>query len=81
MLGEELADVIVVPRGALRDNDTVWIADHENRLHIRAVDIIRRERDEILVQAGLQAGEQVILTGLTGAAEGMLLRPNLREAR
>ena len=81
MLGEELADVIAVPRGALRDNDTVWIADSENRLHIRTVDIIRRERDEILVQAGLQAGEQVILTGLTGAAEGMLLRPNLREAR
>lgn len=81
MLGEELADVIAVPRGALRDNDTVWIADSENRLHIRSVDIIRRERDEILVQAGLQAGEQVVLTGLTGAAEGMLLRPNLREAR
>jgi multidrug efflux pump subunit AcrA (membrane-fusion protein) len=81
MLGEELADVIAVPRGALRDNDTVWIADSENRLHIRTVDIIRRERDEILVQAGLQAGEHVILTGLTGAAEGMLLRPNLREAR
>ncbi|MEJ2198416.1 MAG: efflux RND transporter periplasmic adaptor subunit, partial [Desulfuromonadales bacterium] len=81
MLGEELADVIAVPRGALRDNDTVWIADSENRLHIRSVDIIRRERDEILVQAGLQAGEQVVLTGLTGAAEGMLLRPKLREAR
>jgi len=79
--GKELADVIVVPRGALRDNDTVWIADRENRLHIRTVDIVRRERDVILVQAGLQAGEQIILTGLSGAAEGMLLRPILREAR
>ncbi len=79
--GEELADVIVVPRGALRDNDTVWIADRENRLHIRTVDIVRRERDEILVRAGLQAGEKIVLTGLTGVAEGMLLRPQLREAR
>ena len=79
--GEELADVIVVPRGALRDNDTVWIADRENRLHIRTVDIVRRERDEILVGAGLQAGEKIVLTGLTGVAEGMLLRPQLREAR
>ena len=79
--GEELADVIVVPRGALRDNDTVWIADSENRLRIRAVDIVRRERDEILVKAGLQAGEQIILTGLSGAAEGMLLRPIAREDR
>jgi len=79
--GEELADLIVVPRGALRDNDTVWIVDRENRLHIRTVDIVRRERDEILVQAGLQAGEKIVLTGLTGAAEGMLLRPQLRETR
>ena len=81
MQGQELADVIVVPRGALRDNDSVWIADRENRLRIRAVDIVRRERDEILVQAGLQAGEQIILTGLSGAAEGMLLRPIAREDR
>lgn len=79
--GKELAEVIAVPRGALRDNDTVWIADHENRLQIRSVDIVRRERNEILVQSGLQAGEQIILTNLTGAAEGMLLRPQLREAR
>lgn len=77
--GKELADVIVVPRGALRDNDTVWIADGENRLRIRAVDVVRREREEILVQAGLQAGEQIVLTGLSGAAEGMLLRPVARE--
>ena len=79
--GEKLADVIVVPRGALRDNDTVWIVDRENRLQIRAVDVVRRERDEILVQTGLQAGEQIILTNLSGAAEGMLLRPVLREPR
>ena len=79
--GKELADVIVVPRGALRDNDTVWIADRENRLQIRAVDIVRRERDEILVRGGLQAGEKIILTGLAGAAEGMILRPQLREAK
>ena len=81
LLGKELTDVIVVPRGALRDNDTVWIVDRENRLHIRAVDIVRRERDDILVRAGLEAGEQIILTNLTGAADGMLLRPSLRESR
>ncbi|MDH3453800.1 MAG: efflux RND transporter periplasmic adaptor subunit [Desulfuromonadales bacterium] len=79
--GKELADVIAVPRGALHDSDTVWIADQENRLQIRPVEIVRRERNEVLVRAGLQAGEQIILTGLSGAAEGMLLRPQPREAR
>ena len=79
--GKELVDVIAVPRGALRDDDTVWTADQENRLHIRPVEIVRRERDELLVRAGLLAGEQIVLTGLSGAAEGMLLRPQPREIK
>ncbi len=77
--GEEISDVIAVPRGALHDNDTVWTVDDENRLHIRTVDILRRERDEVLIRSGLNAGEKIVLTNLSGVAEGMLLRPQLRE--
>ncbi len=77
--GEDISDVIAVPRGAMHDNETVWIVDDENRMHIREVDIIRRERDEVLVRSGLAAGEKIVLTNLTGAADGMLLRPQLRE--
>ncbi len=79
--GEELVDVIPVPRGALHDNDTVWVVDQENHLHMRTVDIVRRERDVVLVRSGLQAGEMVVMTSLSGAAEGMLLRPQPREAQ
>jgi len=81
LLGEKLTDVIAVPRGALHDNDTVWIADEENRLNIREVDILRRERDEVLIRSGLDAREKIVLTNLSGAAEGMLLRPQLREVK
>jgi RND family efflux transporter MFP subunit len=76
--GEKISDVIAVPRGALHDSDTIWIVDEDNRLHIREIDIVRQERDEILVRSGLNAGEKIVLTNLTGAAEGMLLRPQLR---
>lgn len=79
--GEELSDVIAVPRGALHDNDTLWIIDDENRLHIREVDILRRERDEVLIRSGLDTNEKIVLTNLSGAAEGMLLRPQLREVK
>jgi multidrug efflux pump subunit AcrA (membrane-fusion protein) len=79
LLGEELADVFAVPRGALHDNDTLWIADGENRLQIREVEILRREREEVLIRSGLSANERIVLTNLSGAAEGMLLRPQLRE--
>ena len=77
--GEKIPDVVAVPRGALHDNDTLWIVDDGNRLHIRAVDILRRERDEVLIRSGLDASEKIVLTNLSGAAEGMLLRPQLRE--
>jgi RND family efflux transporter MFP subunit len=79
--GEEIADVFAVPYAALHDNNTVWIVDDENRLRIREVDILRREREEILVSSGLAAGQRIVLTNLSGAAEGMLLRPQLREVR
>jgi RND family efflux transporter MFP subunit len=79
LLGEELPDVISVPRGAVHDNDTIWVIDDENRLHIREVDILRRERNEVLIRSGLDANEKIVLTNLSGAAEGMLLRPKMRE--
>lgn len=79
ILGEELSDIISVPRGAIHDNDTIWVIDDENRLHIREVDILRRERDEVLIRSGLDANEKIVLTNLSGAAEGMLLRPKMRE--
>lgn len=79
ILGEELSDIISVPRGAMHDNDTIWVIDDENRLHIREVDILRRERDEVLIRSGLEANEKIVLTNLSGAAEGMLLRPKMRE--
>ena len=76
--GEKLSTVIAVPRGALHDNDTVWIVDDKNRLHILEVDILRRERDEVLIRSGLDGSERIVLSNLSGAAEGMLLRPQMR---
>jgi multidrug efflux pump subunit AcrA (membrane-fusion protein) len=81
LYGKDLPGVITVPRGVLHDNDTLWIVDENNRLHIRSVEIIRRERDEVLVSSGVAAGEKIVLTNLSGAAEGMLLRPLVPEAR
>lgn len=72
-------DIAAIPRGALRDNETAWVVDGENRLRMRKLEILRRERDEILLTGGLTAGDKVILTNLSGAADGMLLRPQLQE--
>ncbi len=73
--GRTIKDVIAIPRSALREFDMVWIMDKAQKLRLRKVTIKRRERDTVLVSAGLVAGDQVVLTYLSGAADGMLLRP------
>ncbi len=72
--GEMLENVFRLPRNAIRENDTVWTVDDDNKLHIKPVTIIRRERMNILVGSGLSDGERLVLTTVMGAAEGMKLR-------
>ena len=77
--GPHLKDVIVLPRRALRDSRSVWLAGEDNLLSIRPVEILRLEKENVIIESGLEEGDQVILTTLTGAADGMLLRIAGRE--
>jgi RND family efflux transporter MFP subunit len=72
--GKPLSGVIVIPRSALHENDQVWIMGDDGRLRMRQVDVLRIERNEVVVHKGLQQGERLVLTNLSGAAEGMRLR-------
>lgn len=78
LAGRRLEEVFILPRRALRENDRVWLLDRENRLRIRPVSVIRREREEVVIDRGLAAGDRVILTDLAGAVEGLQLRINDR---
>ncbi|WP_305041132.1 efflux RND transporter periplasmic adaptor subunit [Geoalkalibacter sp.] len=79
ILGDTLPQVVSIPRTALREGDEVWIAAEDDSLRIRAVDVLRREQHSLLIGAGLEEGERLVLTHLMGAAEGMKLRPRAPE--
>ncbi|MFO7728818.1 MAG: efflux RND transporter periplasmic adaptor subunit, partial [Desulfonatronovibrio sp.] len=72
--GKDLEDVMVVPRQALRQDSTVWIADQQNRLEIREVTVKRSQEDQVMISSGLTSGERIILTSISSPAEGMKLR-------
>ncbi len=72
--GGRLKDVFLVPRAAIRDNDTVWIMDKDDLLRIQDVQIVRSERENVLVKDSLEDGERIVLTNVPGAADGMKLR-------
>lgn len=72
--GQTLSSVIPIPRNALRHEDTVWLVDEKEKLTIRQVQVIRRERDVILIRNSIKEGDRLVLTALPGAANGMKLR-------
>ncbi|NOY38772.1 MAG: efflux RND transporter periplasmic adaptor subunit [Nitrospirae bacterium] len=72
--GEILTGVVPVPASALRENNTVWVVNKEDRLNIRPVTVVRREQQRVIISDGLKEGERLVLTSISGAAEGMKLR-------
>ncbi len=71
--GELLKGVFVLPSKALRKDDTVWVAGADGLLHVKRVELLRREKGEVVVK-GLEEGDLVITTLIQGAAPGMKVR-------
>ncbi len=71
--GKTEANVFVLPRTALQQDDRVLVLDGD-RLRFRAVDVLRVERDRVLITGGLEAGERVCVTPLARAVDGMAVR-------
>ncbi len=72
--GTELANVVTVPRLALRDGNRVWVMDAKDRLDIRDVEIVWRGEDEVCVREGLKDGERLVTSDLATPVRGMPLR-------
>jgi RND family efflux transporter MFP subunit len=72
--GKPLQKTVEIPRSALRDDSSVWIASNDDTLLIQQVTVSRKTRETVLIQTDLDDGERVITSGVDGAANGMKLR-------
>lgn len=72
--GRAVEEAVVLPRLALRDGGQVYVVDADDRLQIRKVEILREDRDQVVIASGLNAGERVSVSPLRGAVEGMTVR-------
>jgi len=72
--GREVAAAVVLPRAALRDASHVLVLDAEDRLHPREVRVLRSTQDEVVIGAGLAAGERVCISPLDTVVDGMRVR-------
>ena len=71
----------VMPRLALRNQDTVYVINAENRLEIRTVEVISTSEEHVLVSGGVAPGERVVTSTLPNAVDGMEVEPIVRGAR
>ena len=69
-----IADSLVVPRSALHDGK-LYVVDSGNRLNIRSVKIGLFQGDIAVVSEGVAFGDQIVVSDLIPAIDGMLLRP------
>ncbi|NJN45483.1 MAG: efflux RND transporter periplasmic adaptor subunit [Candidatus Competibacteraceae bacterium] len=72
--GRPRPDQLVIPRSALH-NDTVYLINAENRLALRPVTVQLTQPEFVVIGRGLEADDQVVISDLVPAIEGMLLQP------
>ena len=78
--GKTIDHIIPLPRVAVRTGNQVWVALPDSTLDIRDISAAHFTSDEVLISDGIEEGELIVLTNLSGAAQGMKLRPIDREA-
>ncbi len=72
--GVLLEEVCVLPRGAVRDGGELYVLDAEDRLRFVDFELVRSERDLVVVRVPLEEGTRVVISPLEVATEGMLVR-------
>ena len=69
--GQQLSDVVVIPRAALRAGGAVLVVDDQNRLQGRTVEVVWSDERNAVVATGLDAGDQLVLTPLGSGMQGV----------
>lgn len=74
--GKSAGSVVVLPRFALQQDNTVLVANGENELEIRKVTVARAEPRFVYISGGVEDGERVVTTTLEAPIPGMKLTVN-----
>jgi multidrug efflux pump subunit AcrA (membrane-fusion protein) len=74
LAGKARPDSLVVPRSALHAG-RLYVVNGQQRLEIREVEVEMLQPGFATIAAGLQPGEQVVISDLVPAIQEMLLKP------
>jgi len=71
--GRTVHDVAVLPRAALRAGGQVWVVN-DQKIQFRPVEVLRAERDVVLIAGGLENGELICISPMEAVTDGMRVR-------
>ena len=77
--GAETQTAFTIPRDALRNDDQVYIINDEERLEIRTVDVLSTSEERVVIASGVEAGEQVVISTIPAAVDGMRVQAVRRD--
>ncbi|MEM7015796.1 MAG: efflux RND transporter periplasmic adaptor subunit [Pseudomonadota bacterium] len=72
--GRTLSDVIILPRQAVRHDNTLWMIDETSSLRSRAIEILHNDGETIYIGDGVDIGETICLTKLADPLPGTKVR-------
>ncbi|OVE73577.1 hypothetical protein BVX94_03470 [bacterium B17] len=74
IVGKQITDSYSVKRIHYRENDSIWLLAADKTLHVLQVQPIWSDRENIVFNADISEGEELITSGLSIVIEGMRLR-------
>ena len=72
--GRTLENAAVIPREALRDDNTVWVVDNTGQLTFRNVEVARMSTTSAILKSGIANGDMVVVSTLKAVTDGMRVR-------
>ena len=69
--GREIDNAYIIPRNALRGEDSVYIVREGGTMEIHTVNIIDSSPERVVVSSGVDGGDLVVVSPLRGASDGM----------
>ncbi|MEM7413087.1 MAG: efflux RND transporter periplasmic adaptor subunit [Myxococcota bacterium] len=76
--GRSIENAFVLPREVLHvhrgQEGQVWVVDAEDRIRVQDVEVLRTERTDVVITAGLGRGDRVLRTRLRAPIDGMSVR-------
>lgn len=74
IVGKTIDSGIKIDRSYLRDGNTVWLMSDRGMLDIREVDVLFRDKNQVIINGGVHEGERIVISSLASPVAGIPLK-------